>query len=394
MQRVQQIRVESHRSSPTKLYDFVYDVDVTRFPIITIKVSAKTISTVSPKRFLAMTWKAYAYVGEQYPKLQLTGRVCTSQYTLSPSDLDFTSTSKDHLELVVTNISAFPLSLSIKPTSHHISVSCTNISAMLSGQRKVIQVSTLSADTFWTSQLKLYKNNNVSSEKCIQAYGSPVPSNKHVEMSCVSFPDVAYTSVVSRLAVTITNTSESKTMSNMRLSTSNPKCLWFEFMSEYSSDDDDDEEEEEEEDNDKDRETDENNDTERPQRTKSMEQQLVALKHDDDPERSELLGTDADAFEDEDDISFRRHPRDSNSNTVTTKKSDDMFVVKGLPSKKHRRNVEDLPKLGPQRTMTLNLCFCAEASESSHLISRSEHFRVFLHGEQNVVLCSVAGTIL
>ena len=393
MQRIQQVRVESHRSSPTKLYDFVYDVDVTRFPIITIKVSAKTISTVSPKRFLAMTWKAYAYVGEQYPKLQLTGRVCTSQYTLSPSDLDFTSTSKDHLELVVTNISAFPLSLSIKPTSHHISVSCTNISAMLSGQRKVIQVSTLSADTFWTSQLKLYKNNNVSSEKCIQAYGSPVPSNKHVEMSCVSFPDVAYTSVVSRLAVTITNTSESKTMSNMRLSTSNPKCLWFEFMSEYSSDDDDDEEEEDEN-NDKDRETDENNDTERPQRTKSMEQQLVALKHDDDPERSELLGTDADAFEDEDDISFRRHPRDSNSNTVTTKKSDDMFVVKGLPSKKHRRNVEDLPKLGPQRTMTLNLCFCPEASESSHLISRSEHFRVFLHGEQNVVLCSVAGTIL
>ena len=70
-------------------------------------------------------------------------------------------------------------------------------------------------------------------------------------------------------------------------------------MSEYSSDDDDDEEEEEEEDNDKDRETDENNDTERPQRTKSMEQQLVALKHDDDPERSELLGTDADAFEDD-----------------------------------------------------------------------------------------------
>ena len=212
-------------------------------------------------------------------------------------------------------------------------------------------------------------------------------SDNHVEMSPVSFSDIAYTSVVSRVAVTITNTSKSKTISNMRLSTSNSKLLWFEFMSEYSSDEDDDNDEEE------DGEIDDENgdkDTQRPQRTKSNEEELIAIKHDDDPERSELIGTDADAYEDEDNLSFRRHPR-SAVDVLTKKSSKDVIVDEGMPSK-HRRYVEDLPKLGPQRTMTLYLCFCPEASASSHLMLQSKHFRVFLHGEQNVVLCSVAGT--
>ena len=97
-------------------------------------------------------------------------------------------------------------------------------------------------------------------------------------------------------------------------------------------------------------------------------------------------------YEDEDNLSFRRHPR-SAVDVLTKKSSKDVIVDEGMPSK-HRRYVEDLPKLGPQRTMTLYLCFCPEASASSHLMLQSKHFRVFLHGEQNVMLCSVAGTVL
>ncbi len=169
------VRVESHRSSPTKLYDFAYAVDMTQFPTIKIRVSARTISTVSPKRLLAMNWQANVYIGEQYPKIRLAGRVCTSQYTVSPQDLDFTSTSKDYLELVLTNISAFPLSVNIKPTSHHISVSCMNPCMIPSNERKVIQVrKSESFDTFWTSSLKLQQNSDVQSENIVQAFGSPV----------------------------------------------------------------------------------------------------------------------------------------------------------------------------------------------------------------------------
>ena len=169
-----------------------------------------------------------------------------------------------------------------------------------------------------------FQNSDVESENIVQAFGSPVrtkcqsyhslthsntqntrtqapSSDNHVEMSPVSFSDIAYTSVVSRVAVTITNTSKSKTISNMRLSTSNSKLLWFEFMSEYSSDEDDDNDEEEDEEID-----DENGDkdTQRPQRTKSNEEELIAIKHDDDPERSELIGTDADAY-----VVFEREAR-------------------------------------------------------------------------------------
>ena len=116
-------------------------------------------------------------------------------------------------------------------------------------------------------------------------------------------------------------------------------------MSEYSSDEDDDDNEEEDEEIE-----DENGDkdTQRPQRTKSNEEELIAIKHDDDPERSELIGTDADAYEDEDNLSFRRHPR-SAVDVLTKKSSKDVIVHEGMPSK-HRRYVEDLPKLGPQRT--------------------------------------------
>ena len=173
-----------------------------------------------------------------------------------------------------------------------------------------------------------------------------VPSfHNHVEMSSVSFSDIAYTSVVSRLAVTITNTSKSKTISNMRLSTSNSKLLWFEFMSEYSSDEDNDDDDGDEEEIIDDENGDK--DTQRPQRTKSNEEELID-DDDDDPERSELIGTDADAYEDEDNLSFRRHPR-SAVDVLTKKSSKDVIVHEGMPSK-HRRYVEDLPKLGPQRT--------------------------------------------
>ena len=135
----------------------------------------------------------------------------------------------------------------------------------------------------------------------------------------------------------------------MRLSTSNSKLLWFEFMSEYSSDEDNDDDDGDEEEIIDDENGDK--DTQRPQRTKSNEEELIAMNlddDDDDPERSELIGTDADAYEDEDNLSFRRHPR-SAVDVLTKKSSKDVIVHEGMPSK-HRRYVEDLPKLGPQRT--------------------------------------------
>ena len=396
------IRVESHRSSPTKLYDFEYKIDMSSFPVIKIKVFARTLGSVPlTKQLQAMNWKANVYVSEEYPKVRLAGRVCTSHFTVSPPDLDFTGTQKKTLDVIITNISAFPLRLSITPTSSHITTSCTNLS-MSSSQQHVIRVSSISSSTsFWKSSLKLQNDNNTTTTtQIIAAYGSSPPlSTNYIEMSPISFSGLTHTSVVSRHAVTIINTSKSKSVSNLRLSTSNSNLLWFEFTSEYSSEDEEDEEDEEEDEE-------EDNTTERSQqRKRSVVSRLGdddddddddgggGGGDDDDPERSELIGTDADAYHDEEDedISFRRHPRASNKPLLSVKSPLKTGTKTGEEEDKHRRYVEDLPKLGPQRTMTLNLCFCPNESSTSYISSYSEHFRVFLHGKENRVLISIAG---